>query len=112
MSITKQKYEFVARLARELPKMPVHQVVALAQKLMSQGSRYGGLAEAFCNGYVVQDEYEARTERIEQRVAKLLEGTGIVVDYQNDPRGVTVRLKFKSGVSNTFGNDGWAVPGS
>ena len=34
----------------------------------------------------------------------------IDVLFSGDPRGPTVRLKFRSGRSNTFGNDAWSVP--
>lgn len=110
----KDKLEFIALLSRELPDHSIGAVVELGQTLMRQGHKHAGLACALCNGVIDQDEFERRTERIRQKLAKLLDVLGIRVRYGGDPRGFTVKLRLKSGRYNTWGGaeDGWGVPGS
>src|SRR5262245_26820756 len=112
MSLTRDKFEFVAVLTRELPDHSIAAVVELAQTVMRQGLRHGGLACALCDGVFDQDGYELRQSRIREKLSKLLRVLGIGVTYGGDPRGYTVKLQFKSKRSNTWGDDGYGVPGS
>lgn len=112
MSGNDERLEFVAALSRELPNHSIRSVLELAKTAMRQGATYGRLAVALCNGEIDQPEYDKRTERIEQRLNKLLGVLGIEANYGGDPRGYTVKLVFPSRRSNTFGGDGWGVPNS
>jgi hypothetical protein len=111
MSATRDKLELVAVLTRELDQ-PVGAVVELAQSLIRLGVKHGGLACALCNGVIDQDEYARRQGKIRDKLTALLGGSGIGVEFGGDPRGYTVKLQLPSKRSNTWGDDGYGIPGS
>jgi len=112
MSDAEERYRFISVLTRELPNHSIGAILELAQIVLRQSARHGRLAVALCNGDVDQEEYDRKQERIRQRLTPLLDVLGIGVAFGGDPRGYTVKLQFDSKVSNTWGNDGYGVPGS
>lgn len=111
--MSKDRDEFVAVLTRELPDWSIGQVVDLAAKLMRYGRLSHRLAEALCNRELTAAEERqdtANDERIRLLVATLGVGFGCMIS--GDPRGATVKLILPSRRSNSFGGEGWCVPGS
>ncbi len=110
MTETRARYEFVAALTRELPDHSLGAVAELASIVIHLGAKHRRLALALCHGQLDQPDYDKRQKQVRERLTKLLGVLGIDVLFSGDPRGPTVRLKFRSGRSNTFGNDAWSVP--
>lgn len=132
--MTRERDEFMALLAKEMPETPSHLVVDFARKIMRQAKTHGRLAEAHCNGDWPADNGERKTElckgcecgwvpstiskktglckscRIEVAIAKECEPFSIKADFQGDPRGCTVKLVVPSGKTNDWGKTGICVP--
>jgi hypothetical protein len=104
--------EFVVTLARELPDHSVGAIAELARVAMRHATIHRRLALALCNGEIGEPEYEQRQHRVRERLSQLFDVLGIGVIFSGDPRGPTVRLKFKSRRSNSSGTGGWSVPTS
>jgi hypothetical protein len=112
MTDRQTQYEFVAVLTRELPGHTTGAIAELACSLAHFAAKHRELTLALCHSEIDQPAYERRQERLRHRLSKLLEVLGIGTVFSSDPRGPTVRLKFRSGRSNTFGNQEWAIPAS
>ena len=113
MSRCSDKLEFVAVLARELPHHTPSVLAELAEKLMRVGAAQGRLALALCNDAGLdQEDYEIKLGRIRKRLSNLLDPLEIGYTTGGDARGFTVKLVFKSKRSNTWGDDGYGIPGS
>ena len=126
----KEREEFVAVLVRECPQVDAVQVAQVAGRIMRHAATYCRLAEESCNGHPaqgsptmpaaqlgkLQEKWDARIEREEARIEKLLTAAaselGLVADFGGDPRGYTVKLMLPSGRSNSFGGEGYGVPTS
>ena len=125
MSKQKDREEFVAIMAREVPSMPLDAV----RRIMREATTLDRLAVAMCNGDWPCDNGERKTKqcsecamgyapsslskagvcpdcRAQARVRKVCEAYGIVPDFSGDPRGCVLKLKVPSGYNNSFGGEG------
>lgn len=109
--MSKQRGEFVAVLARELPERSIPAVIDLAAKLMRWGRQYCRLQEAACNRELTLAEQQAEN-RLETRIAVLCQEHGLGAIMGGDPRGATVKIELPSGRTNSLSGEGWCVPGS
>ncbi|MBT9176519.1 MAG: hypothetical protein DDT20_00838 [Firmicutes bacterium] len=130
MATAKEREEFIARFVSEYSQQhAAHEVLTAARALLRYARRHGRLALEECNGpgeYVNQIPYprageiynewqtrvERETERVEARMRAVCEPFNLPAHFSGDPRGYTVKVKFPSGASNTWGGseDGWGVP--
>ena len=95
--------EFGANLARFIPTLNGYTAGVLGKGLMRLAKRHQNLAIALCNGWVEQDEYDRKTERIEEKMRDLLPAGKVV--FQGDPRGATSRRKFLRPNAKSAGDD-------
>lgn len=109
-------------------EMPLMEAVGLANELHRFDRALHRLAEEECNGwpksvremrggklyiYNVEDvergEFCQRKEaRIRTTVQNMMAQIGVVVEFGGDPRGAVMRLHFKDGARNGWG-DGWIL---
>jgi len=103
--------EFAAVLAKELPKCSSYEIAELAADLITLGRRLSRLAVTHCNvGLTERDERSE--ERTEQRARELCEHYGLQAVFSGDPRGATLKIVMPSKISNSWGGEGFCVPGS
>jgi hypothetical protein len=112
MSATRDRQ--VAELTVVLAEaLPGHEHVNLAWRvvgpLLRAARAYGRLQELACSRELTGREV-AREARLEREIRALV--SPLAVTFGGDPRGFTVKVVLPSGRSNTWGNDGWGVPGS
>ena len=98
--------EFAAIVAREQGGSPYY-VASLCDDLIRLSKLHRTACERYCNeeGFV-----PATIERREALIVRALEGSGIGVTFQHDPRGATVKLIVPSGFTNDWGKEGVCVP--
>lgn len=123
--MSKERDEFVALIAKEIPEMAVHHVAEFAGGIMRQGAVIGRAALRFCNGELQTDQYERITAKCRDKLAALTAEFG-ALEYMNgkmpefkfilggDPRGYCLKVILPSKRNNTWGGEdcGWGVPGS
>lgn len=118
MTTTTDRDKFVAMLTSEIGE---HAALTLAPELMRLARRYDRIQVRQCNGHQTFDgrwdeaaaaKDERAEERLQEKVAKLLEPHGIKVRWGGDPRGYTMGLLLSPGRNNTWGGaeHGWGVP--
>ena len=88
----------------------------VCDRLRSAAKRHHRMMEQACNGRDVYDsegEPLAPLKRNRHHIAALAKDVGAIsVNFEGDPRGFTVKLVFPDGANNTWGQDGYGVPGS
>ena len=109
MATTKDKMEFAYLMAKHSQATQ-----GQIQRLMRYGSTMNRLAEKQCNEPWT-DADQAKRDRIKTAIRKIccfeIEGvTGVVLS--NDPRGATIKIQVKDGVTNDWGREGICVPTS
>lgn len=118
MRATKEKFEFVAVLARIYP-FAAEFIADLAQRLMrAAGTHQRLMTEACNNGLYDADENgeSPRVMRIRKKINALLlhssKDIKVTPKFSGDPRGYTVKLLFPTGQYNTWGGaeEGYGVP--
>ena len=83
-------------------------------RLRTIAKRHHRMMEHYCNGremYDAEDEPIGPLKRLRHHgaaLAKSIGAKGIV--FSGDPRGCTVKLTWKTGETNDWGNEGWVVP--
>lgn len=90
-----------------------------ARKLIRLAGRHHKYMEGQCNGKWPYKDWNGENGhppivescRGEARTAAARVGA-VAVLFSGDPRGATVKLKFKDGATNDFGSEGWIVPTS
>lgn len=109
MSHTKDRENFIARMAS------AYNVPAEVSRLvLRNAATHKRMAVDSCNGiHGGEKEIEAfdrKYERLEERIAKILEPYSITPVFQGDPRGITVKLQVPDGYTDDWGGDGMCVP--
>lgn len=104
--------EFAAILAQAAPGKSENHISWLADEFMKLGRAYARLQERYCNVGDLPPALGRREKKIESGLAALAATLAATVVFSGDPRGATVKLRLPSGRSNSFGGDGWCVPGS
>lgn len=105
MSTNKDRIEFAAIMARETTATTYD----LLQVIRNAKAHYR-LCEAMCNRGLTTKE-EQKLERLKQGFQEWAKRTGCTgVVLSQDPRGCTVKLQVKSGLTNDWGKDGICVP--
>lgn len=88
----------------------------VCDRLRSAAKRHKRLMEQNCSKGDVYDsdgEPLAPLKRNRHHISALARQVGATgVNFGGDPRGYTVKLVFPSGVNNSWGDDGYGVPGS
>lgn len=129
MTTQKERVDFITRFRDEYPKRPREECVKAAGLLLRYAREHGRLAVEECNGpgeYINRVPYprageliaawqadlEKRQERIGAKIVEVCAPFKLPVILGGDPRGSTVRVKFPSGVYNTWGGaeHGYGVP--
>lgn len=103
-------YEFVARMARELPQMSCTQVADFCDSMMRLGRAYHRIQVARLAGEV-GDRDSAGAARLEKTMQAACGVRGLRALFFGSPVGATVRIVLPSGASDAAG-EGWCVPGS
>ena len=112
MGMTRDKMEFAAILAKELPGLNAIQVVTVAQKFVRYAATYQHLQETACNRELTETE-KKKEARLEAKIDALAITYGLRgVKLGGDPRGCTVKLVARSGYTNDWGREGICVPTS
>ena len=142
MATAKEREEFIVLFCAQYPRRPLHETVAAARALLRHAKTHGNLAVQHCNGpehlngpspfdWKAEPEkhaawvkrngeaaeaWEAAREKkelaVEKRIMDICAGFKLPVTFGGDPRGYTVKVKFPSGLYNTWGGaeEGWGVP--
>ena len=88
----------------------------VCDRLRTAAKRHHRMMEQACNGRDVYDsegEPLAPLKRNRHHITALAKDVGAIgVNFDGDPRGFTVKLVFPTGANNTWGQDGYGVPGS
>lgn len=113
----KQRQEFIRKLAEHIGNREslnfFDDITPLAEKLMRYGATYCRIQEAYCND-PMSDEQQARMERKEQSLEKLISDVcqtlGAKAVFQGDPRGATVKISVPDGFTDDWGRTGICVP--
>lgn len=112
MSQRRELLAFAAFLQSELfPDKSPYAIADLAEKLLACGTTYQRLCTEDCNLGLTEAE-QRKSDRVEEKVRKLLEGTQIKPIFAGDPRGHTIKLQSPSKQNNSFGGEGWCIPTS
>jgi hypothetical protein len=106
----------LARLTAELSFIRVstyepQQIANDAYLLITNATRLHHYAESACN-YGLSKAQRTRIANIEADVKRITERYGIeVAEFNGDPRGYAVYLKFPSGISNSWSGQerGWGI---
>jgi hypothetical protein len=103
-----------ARLAREgngvPPSVISHNIIAAdVLELSRLAKRLHRYAERDCNQGLSDSEL-ATVKRYEHAVSAIAARYVARAEYNGDPRGAPVLLKLASGITNSFGGDGYVVP--
>jgi hypothetical protein len=70
--------------------------VLLVKKIKRLYLKHNRLAEAYCNGWVDETEFDTKIVKIENTIESLIKGNDSYgVKFQNDPRGYTVSLFYE-----------------
>jgi len=104
--------EFAARLARECPSVSISCIGDHVVRLMKNAHRYKLTCEMYCNGSMDDTEFEELANHYAEPIKTMIAHLGLKVEFQNDPRGATVKLILPSGYTDDFGGTGFCVPGS
>lgn len=109
--MSRHRDEFIAQLAKELPrKFSAYTVAQLAGKLCRISARMNRHATNLCNIPDYQPQFEHAAARAEVELLKLLDGTGIKrFQLNGDPRGAGLKIEFPSHARNGF-DDLYGVP--
>jgi len=103
---------FVAVLARYAPKTkPAHIIAREAIAILRDAHSLHTLAETGCNRSLTERE-EKRDSRLEARVSAALKEYGVTqIDFNGDPRGCAVKVRFPNGETHgDFGGEGlWCL---
>jgi hypothetical protein len=110
------RFDFVLALRAEIPRAlywGVGNDLAIAQlatRLIRRGKLLHRIAEMRCDGDSDPESLEQRWTITKNSVRVLLAPYDIEPMFSGDPRGCCLKLKFPSGRTNDFGNEGWCVP--
>ncbi len=87
-----------------------HAHVAWCQEMVTKAKRHHTLCEKACN--TGDEAVDQSIERLEYGIKTLAATNPAVkaVKFGHDPRGCTVQLVLKSGLSNGWERDAWCVP--
>ena len=132
MMITNKGRELALMLSASIGT--THQIQETCSLIARHAVTHGNIQEGHCNGSGVwdnpridaktagkiQDRFEKRLEKREEQIEKRLtvlvaelphvDGEPIVVRFEGDPRGCTVKLLLPSHDRSDFSSDGIAVP--
>lgn len=94
--------------AASIPNPATHAV--WCAEVIAKARRHHTLCEKACN--TGGEAVDKAIERLEAKVTKLVIANVAVkaVKFGHDPRGCTVQLVLKSGLSNWWERDAWCVP--
>lgn len=86
------------------------------EEIRRLGKRHSRFMVDQCNGIELFDangDELPRLARCREQIRTIAAALGAEsVRFSGDPRGCTVKLKWKDGATNDWGNDGWCVPGA
>lgn len=98
--------EFIIRIAREAPDLPVSSIGAILRNAKTHQR-----IEIARSERPLSEAEKARTDRAVDNVVGLLWGHPVTVhETHGDPRGFCLKLKLPSGASNNLGGEAWGVP--
>src|SRR3989442_12847614 len=102
-------FEFAAIVAKETNgRFNTSQIAHLCNDLARLTRFHRTACERYCN----EADFKPETiDRIEIRIVKALEASGMGARFQHDPRGATVKLTVPSGFQNDGGQEAGGVPG-
>lgn len=105
----KKQMELVAVLARET-SLNLPALCAFTSRLNRLAAQHKRVQEARCN-YGDTDLLLKKEAAVEKKINQLVKLVPEVVgvSFQGDPRGFTVKLQLKSGITNDWGREGWGV---
>jgi len=96
--------ELAAHLARLAPSRPAHLIADDAEAFRRLAMRAKRNAENLCNGYVEQEAYDKRVNRIKLAAMEVLcFYDGMTMNVGGDPRGCCFYLKHPKMPGNTWG---------
>jgi len=142
MATAKEREEFISLFREQFPKRNRQECIEAARLLLRHARTHGNLAVMQCNGpehlnvmapydwqkqpaehaawikrnHAAMADWEAAREKkelaVEKRISDICASFKLPVIFGGDPRGFTVKVKFPSGIYNTWGGreDGYGVP--
>lgn len=110
MSYQKEREEFIAAFCREFPAAGYSTACWLLRQATAS-QRYNEIATSIDVGQAELDRLEARDQRRDERVRKVVEGIGGKLETNGDPRGVPYKIVCPSGFNDSWGSRGLCVPG-
>lgn len=114
---TRDRENFIALLVHEYPLDVPEVVAARARRLMRFGTTYCRYQETYCS-VELSDYEERKLERRERRTEELVRSLcaefspPLLVEFQGDPRGHTIKLKVPSGRATCWDGSTVGVPTS